>query len=48
MREAGVPVVLRRHGSLIHAFANQAAISPGAAAAMTEAAEALRAGLAAP
>ncbi|HKZ15767.1 MAG TPA: alpha/beta hydrolase [Solirubrobacterales bacterium] len=46
MREAGVPVVLRRHQSLIHAFANQAAISPGSAAAMTAAAEALRAGLA--
>jgi acetyl esterase len=46
MREAGVRVVLRRHRSLIHAFASQTAISPGSAAAMTEAAEALRAGVA--
>jgi acetyl esterase len=46
MREAGVAVVLRRHPNLIHAFANQTAISRGAAAAMSEAAEALRAGLA--
>jgi acetyl esterase len=45
MREAGVRVVLRRHRSLIHAFANQVAISPGSAAAMTAIAEALRAGL---
>jgi acetyl esterase len=46
MREAGVPVVLRRHRDLIHAFAGQTAISPVAAAAVREAAEALRAGLA--
>lgn len=46
MREAGVPVVLRRHPSLIHAFASQTAISTGAAAATQEAATALRAGLA--
>jgi acetyl esterase len=45
MREAGVPVVLRRHRGLIHAFASQTAISTGAAAATQEAAEALRAGL---
>jgi acetyl esterase len=45
MREAGVEVVLRRHPSLIHAFANQTAISAGAAAATHEAAAALRAGL---
>lgn len=45
MHEAGVRVILRRHESLIHAFANQTGISPSAAAAMTEAAEALRAGL---
>jgi acetyl esterase len=48
MREAGVAVVLRRHPSLIHAFANQTAISAGAAAATHEAAAALRAGLARP
>src|SRR5882757_4700491 len=46
MREAGVRVVLRRHRSLIHAFAGQTAISTGAAAATQEVAEALRAGLA--
>ncbi|HXF31598.1 MAG TPA: alpha/beta hydrolase [Solirubrobacterales bacterium] len=45
MREAGVPVVLRRQESLIHAFANQTAVSAGAAAAMIEAAQALRGGL---
>jgi acetyl esterase len=48
MREAGVDVVLRRHPGLIHAFANQTAISAGAAAATDEAAAALRAGLARP
>jgi acetyl esterase len=48
LREAGVPVILRRQESLIHAFANLTAISPGSAAAMTEAAAALRAGLARP
>ena len=46
MREAGVDVVLRRHPNLIHAFANQTAISAEAAAATHEAAAGLRAGLA--
>jgi acetyl esterase len=46
MREAGVPVVLRRHRNLIHAFASQTAISAAAAAATKEAAGALRGGLA--
>jgi acetyl esterase len=47
MREAGVRVALRRHSGLTHLFANSTAISPSARAAMTEAAGALRMGLAA-
>jgi acetyl esterase len=46
MRDAGTEVVLRRHPDLIHAFANQTAISAEAAAATHEAAAALRTGLA--
>ena len=47
LREAGVPVALRRHPGLVHTFANLAAICPTARAAMLEAAGALRMGLAA-
>jgi acetyl esterase len=46
LREAGVPVALRRHRGLVHSFANQTAISRTARGAMLEAAGALRMGLA--
>jgi acetyl esterase len=46
LREAGVPVALRRHPGLVHTFANLTAICPTARAAMLEAAGALRFGLA--
>lgn len=46
MREAGVRVVLQRHSSLIHGFANLTAICPSARTAMLEVAGALRMGLA--
>jgi acetyl esterase len=46
LREAGVPVALRRHPGLVHTFANLTAICPTARAAMLEAAGALRMGLA--
>jgi acetyl esterase len=46
LREAGVPVALRRHPGLVHTFANLTAICPSARAAMLEAAGALRMGLA--
>jgi acetyl esterase len=42
MREAGVSVVLQRHASLIHGFANLTAICPSAHTAMLEVAGALR------
>ena len=44
--EAGVPVVLRRHESLIHAYASMLGIGQGFRDAVFEAAGALRAGLA--
>ena len=47
LREAGVPVALRRHRGLVHSYANLTAICPSARAAMLEAAGALRMGLAA-
>jgi acetyl esterase len=47
LREAGVPVALRRHPGLVHTFANLTAVSRSARAAMLEAAGALRMGLAA-
>ncbi len=47
MREAGVPVALRRYSGLIHGFANQTAFSRSSRAAMLELAGALRMGLAA-
>jgi len=46
LREAGVPVALRRHPGLVHTFANLPAICPSARSAMLEAAGALRQGLA--
>jgi acetyl esterase len=46
MRDAGVPVALRRHPGLIHGFANLTAICPSARVAMLEAAGALRMALA--
>jgi acetyl esterase len=46
MREAGVPVALRRHPSLIHGFAHMTEFSRTARAAMHEFAGALRMGLA--
>jgi len=46
LREAGVPVVLRRHPGLIHGFANMTAISREARDAMLELCGALRMGLA--
>jgi acetyl esterase len=45
MREAGVPVALRRHAGLIHSFANMTAVSRTARAAMLEVSGALRMGL---
>lgn len=45
LREAGVPVALRRHPGLIHTFANLTAICPSARDAMIEAATASRVGL---
>jgi acetyl esterase len=45
MREAGVRVVLQRHSSQIHGFANLTAICPSARAAMLEVTGALRMGL---
>ncbi len=46
MREAGVPVALRRHPGLIHGFANLTAVSRSSRGAMLEIAGALRMGLA--
>ena len=46
MREAGVPVALRRHSGLTHGFATMTAISRTARGAMLETAGALRMGLA--
>lgn len=46
LREAGVPVALRRHPGLVHTFANLTAICPSARDAMIEAATALSTGLA--
>jgi acetyl esterase/lipase len=46
MREAGVPVALRRHPRLVHTFANLTTVSRSARAAMHEVAGALRMGLA--
>jgi acetyl esterase len=45
LREASVPVALRRHPGLIHTFANLTAICPSARQAMLEAVGALRMGL---
>ena len=45
MREAGVQVVLQRHPSQIHGFANLTAICPSARTAKLEVAGALRMGL---
>jgi acetyl esterase len=46
LREAGVPVALRRHPGLVHSYANLTTVCPSARAAMLEAAGALRFGLA--
>jgi acetyl esterase len=45
LRDAGVPVALRRHRGLIHAFANMTAVGRSSHAAMMEAAGALRVGV---
>jgi acetyl esterase len=45
LKEAGVPVALRRHRGLIHAFANMTAVGRSSRAAMMEAAGALRVGV---
>ena len=45
LREAGVPVALRRHRGLIHGFANMTGLGDSGRAAMLEAAGALRVGL---
>jgi acetyl esterase len=45
LKEAGVPVALRRHRGLIHAFANMTAVGRSSSAAMMEAAGALRVGV---
>jgi acetyl esterase len=45
LREAGVPVALRRHPGLVHTYANLTAICPSARQAMLEAVGALRMGL---
>jgi acetyl esterase len=47
LRQAGVPVALRRHPRQIHTFPNLTAICPSSRAAMLETAGALRMGLAA-
>jgi len=48
LRQAGVPVALRRHPGLVHTFVNLTAICPSARAAMMEACGALRMGLSLP
>ena len=48
LREAGVPVALRRHPGLVHSFVNFTAICPSSRAAVLEACGALRMGLAHP
>ncbi|HET8954533.1 MAG TPA: alpha/beta hydrolase [Solirubrobacterales bacterium] len=45
LREAGVPVALRRHPGLVHSYVNFTAICPTARAAVLEACGALRMGL---
>jgi acetyl esterase/lipase len=45
LREAGVPVALRRHRGLIHGFANMTGVGRSARHAMLEAAGALRVGV---
>lgn len=46
LADAGVPVVLRRQPDLVHGFVNMIGLSPRCRAAVTEAAGALRTGLA--
>ena len=46
MREAGVPVALKRYSGLVHGFVNHAYVSPSSRAATLELAGALRMGLA--
>jgi len=46
LRAAGVAVALRRHPGLVHGFASMSAVLPAARAAMSEAAGAVRMGLA--
>jgi acetyl esterase len=45
LRDAGVPVTLRRHEGLVHGFVNMLSLAPVARAAMHETATALRLGL---
>jgi acetyl esterase len=46
LREAGVPVAMKRYPGLVHGFANETPVCPTARAAMLELAGALRMGLA--
>jgi acetyl esterase len=46
LREAGIPVVHRRHDGMLHGFASRVGVDPEARAALQHAAGVLRAGLA--
>jgi acetyl esterase len=46
LRDAGVPVIHRRHEGMLHGFATRVGVDPEARAALQHAARVLRAGLA--